>query len=292
MSITTSSSFKDDPPNEFPVPDLLDDDYIMFLLYLEHTYSSQFELPFLAGSHNFGIVDTTTYAFWYTHYMVMLHDWKQHPERFASDYTSANRTCQLWTRMYVDSILEVFTKHKLCVHAPTRITSTNRYGETMFRYARASFKDNERVRTIIMEATVRVKLSYHSDDILRHFQEHESFIKGEARYMYEDHEHSYKKYCANRLQQLLSKQEAEAVKQQVKETEENLLGRLIACGLLRSDTDKLVVDGLKQAIRGIKAFSVRYASLRVSVNRPGLMAHLECVLQPYMSGDMYYVYTP
>ena len=67
------------------------------------------------------------------------------------------------------------------------------------------------------------------------------------------------------------------MKQQVKDTE---------------DTDKLVVDGLKQAIRGIKAFSVQYASLRVSVNRPGLMAQLECVLPPYMSGDMHYVYTP
>ena len=82
------------------------------------------------------------------------------------------------------------------------------------------------------------------------------------------------------------------MKQQVKQTEEHLLGCLIACGLVSSATDKLVVEVLKQALRAIKSFSDRYASLRVSVNRPGLVAQLECVLPPYMRGDMDYVYSP
>ena len=59
MCITTTSVIKDEPPNEFALADHLEDEYIMFLLQLEHTYSSQFELSFLSGSHNFGVVGTT-----------------------------------------------------------------------------------------------------------------------------------------------------------------------------------------------------------------------------------------
>ena len=67
--------------------------------------------------------------------MDMLHDWQNDPSKFASEYTDAGPICQKWTRLYIDFILEVFTKHTLCVRAPTRINTTNRYGETMFRHA-------------------------------------------------------------------------------------------------------------------------------------------------------------
>ena len=85
MCITTTSAIKDEPPNEFALADLLEDEYIMFVLQLKHTYSSQSEPPFLSGSHNFGVVGTTTYAYWYSKYMDMLHDWQNDPSKFASE---------------------------------------------------------------------------------------------------------------------------------------------------------------------------------------------------------------
>ena len=146
---------------------------------------------------------------------------------------------------------------------------------------------------MVIEAMVHVRLSNYKDDMLQHLLDHKEYILPEARRMYEAHEFSYKKYCLDRLQRLLTKQEADRVKQQVQAAEDELLHKLKSVGLVFPNTEKLGVDNLKAAVKLIKEFHTeRYSSLRVSVARPMLVAQLEAVLDPYMRGCQDFVYQP
>ena len=47
----------------------LEDANVEFLLQLESAYSKNFELPFLKGSHQLGVVESNMYETWYEGYM-------------------------------------------------------------------------------------------------------------------------------------------------------------------------------------------------------------------------------
>ena len=56
--------------------ELLEDDNVQFLLELECAYSSRFELPFLKGSHQMGVVQSEDYETWYTGYTQAIQRWR------------------------------------------------------------------------------------------------------------------------------------------------------------------------------------------------------------------------
>ena len=83
----------------------LEDAHILFLLYLEETYSTQFELPFLAGSHDKGMVHTDIYSTWYDSQIERLNEWHAHPELFAHEYCEAPLWHKEWTPLYIGRII-------------------------------------------------------------------------------------------------------------------------------------------------------------------------------------------
>ena len=57
----------------------LEDSNIDFLLQLESVYLKNFELPFLIGSHQLGVVESDMYETWFKGYMQLICRWLANP---------------------------------------------------------------------------------------------------------------------------------------------------------------------------------------------------------------------
>ena len=124
--------------------ELLEYDNVQFLLELECAYSTRFELPFLKGSHQMGVVPSEDYETWYTSYMQAIRRRSNCPTEFFPRFPYLSAHHQIWVRLYIHCLADVFQKHKLNIRALTRINPVNRFDETMFRYTRARLAENER----------------------------------------------------------------------------------------------------------------------------------------------------
>ena len=126
-----SEVFKQVVPTE---GEWLEDANVEFLLQLKSAYSKNFELPFLKGSHQLGVVESNMHETWYEGYMQLIRRWLVNPIEFFPQFSSLSNLHPQWVTLYIECLHSVFQKHKLCIRAPTRINPTNRFGETMFRY--------------------------------------------------------------------------------------------------------------------------------------------------------------
>ena len=88
--------------------------------------------------------------------MQLIRRWLVNPIEFFPQFPSLFNLHQQGVTLYIECLHSVFQKHKLCIHAPTHINPTNRFGETMFRYTRAHLQQQERTRGFLMEAYIRV----------------------------------------------------------------------------------------------------------------------------------------
>ena len=112
--------------------ELLEDDNVQFLFEIECACSTRFRLPFLKGSHQMGVVPSEDYKTWYTGYMQAIRRWSNCPTEFFLRFPYLSAQHQIWVRVYIQCLADVFQKHKLNIRAPTRINLVNRFGETMF----------------------------------------------------------------------------------------------------------------------------------------------------------------
>ena len=167
----------------------------------------------------------------------------------------------------------MFQKHKLNIRAPTRINPVNRFGETMFRYTRARLAENEHTRCLLMEAYIRVRLSYFRDEAYTHYTNHGPHFREFARLIEGDWENSLKLYNTDKAALLSEKRHEEECKEKVAQRDATIFAALDRCSLLPNPTPKkLTVDVLKGAIKAIKASSTfQYAGLRVGGNRASLL---------------------
>ena len=152
--------------------ELLEDDNVQFLLELECAYSTRFELPFLKASHQIGVVPSEDFETWYTGYMQAIRRWSNCPTECFPRFPYLSAQHQIWVRLYIQCLTDVFQKHKLNIRAPTQINPVNRFGETMFRYTRARLAVNKRTRCLFMEAYIRVRLSHFCDEDYTHYTNH------------------------------------------------------------------------------------------------------------------------
>ena len=272
----------------------LEDANVEFLLQLESAYSKNFELPFLKGSDQLGVVESNVYETWYEGYMQLIRRWLVNPIEFFPQFPSLSNLHQQWVTLYIECLHSVFQKYKLCIRAPTRINPTNRFGETMFRYTRARLQQQERTRGFLMEAYIRVRLTHFKDRLYGHYKEHALYFRELARTMDGDPELSYKEYTDLKAQLLLEKRQEEECKQRVEHREGTVLSGLHRCNLVSDpNANKLTVEVLKEAIRKIKSSSTwQYAALRVGGNRPHLLDQVEAVLPAYEAQDWSFVYKP
>ena len=135
-----SEVFKQVVPNE---RESLEDANVEFLLQLECAYSKNFELPFLKGTHQLGVVESNMYETWHKGHTQRIPCWLVNPIQFFPQFPSLSNLHKQWVTLYIECLHSVFQKHKLCIRAPTRVNRTNRFGETIFGYTRARLQQQE-----------------------------------------------------------------------------------------------------------------------------------------------------
>ena len=197
--------------------ELLEDDNAVyaFLLELECAYSARFELPFLKGSHPMGVVSSEDYQTWYTGYMQAIQRWSNCPTEFFPRFQYLSAHHQIWVRLYIQCLADVFQKHKLNIRAPTQINPVNRFGRTTFRYPHARLAENERTRCLLMEAYIRVRLSHFRDEAYTHYSKCDPHFREFARLIGCDWENILEQYDADTAALLLDKRHEEECTEKV-----------------------------------------------------------------------------
>ena len=271
--------------------DLLQDPHIEALFQLEELCSSHFELPFLKGSHSFGVVHSSIYGAWCNGYMQMICRWQLHPKEFDPAFWRLPLWQQEWTNMYIFAIHQVVTK-VLLIRAPTMLNPSNLFGENMFRYTRAVLQGNQRTRALLMEAYIRLWLTYYCDELLDHCILHEKVLRKQAQMVFRDPANSYRAYCDARAQQLLRQQEVQLAKDCVAETDAFALETMKQLHLCAAESSSLTGALLRGALKQVKGSSDRFHAIKISENRPSILQQWEAVAPLYASGDESAIYKP
>ena len=245
----------------------LQSDCMIFCMELIAHYSRKFELPFLAGSHKLGNCTPQEYGQWLQATNNLLDTWLTDPT-LLFDGRDLDHSEYCITKLLIDSIKDVWDKHVLSKEydsTTTTIRTTNRWGETVFRYMREYLVRQQHTRMVVVEAYVRSKLSafrplVDQDPTLL------SQVRARAREVEGDPNAKYAKYCEDKANELVARNVHEKEKRALQEYYDDFLQRLQDCGLVPESENRLTIQVLQNAV---DAFRARYPDSHNLLRRNG-----------------------
>lgn len=244
----------------------------MFTFRLLAAYSIKFELPFLKGSHQLGNCTGEEYAKWVEPVNQLVKDWVADPTKILDGALLTHSEFTL-ARLLAESISSVWDKHVLVrdINVPTTIRTTNRWGETVFRYMRQYLDRSQRTRMLMVEALVRAKRSAYRAEVATNPQMLLA-VRKRARELIENPARSYSAFCKARLTALLDRNAREKAKQAVQLQEQLFLVKLQTAGLVPNDTKNITIKVLQEAVDVWRSKNVHISDcLRRSGTRESLM---------------------
>ena len=224
-------------------------------------------MPFLAGSHKLGNCTPQEYGQWLQATNNLLDTWLTDPT-LLFDGRDLDHSEYCITKLLIDSIKDVWDKHVLSKEydsTTTTIRTTNRWGETVFRYMREYLVRQQHTRMVVVEAYVRSKLSafrplVDQDPTLL------SQVRARAREVEGDPNAKYAKYCEDKANELVARNVHEKEKRALQEYYDDFLQRLQDCGLVPESENRLTIQVLQNAV---DAFRARYPDSHNLLRRNG-----------------------
>ena len=179
------------------------DDVVLFVCFLLSLYSVFFELPFLSGSHELGNTDWRAYEQFLEPWARKIDDMVANPSLLVSNYEQVTPHQQEITGLLLKSLKEVFDKHLACtaINLDGVLTTTNRWGETVFRHMRMVLDRQQKTRMPYVAALVAVKRSQYGATMTAKEMD---ACTGAARSYLDSPEVSYATYAHDRWQRLLT----------------------------------------------------------------------------------------
>ena len=252
---------------------------MLFVFAVITQYSLMFELPFLKGSHNLGNTTSEEYDAWITPWVKQIDAWVANPSGLVSNFADLNSVFQQVIEMLIHSVKEVITKHLGCRHpGDGMLSTTNRWGETVFRFMRMAFNRQQKTRLVYVGALVVGKRSKYKESITPDLMTR--FAKA-ARAKLDDPKIGYAHYAHERWCALLVQNAKKDVRIASKDRCAQLLGLLKAHWLVVFREQKLTVAVLKSAAKVWRRRNPELADLmRVHVNKAQLMKQFDDWLEP------------
>ena len=181
------------------------------------------------------------------------------------------------TLLVIAAIQDVFEKH-LLPHVSKSdgfTSSTNRFGETVFRYMRAAFDRNQNIHMVHIAAQFIGKRSKYVANVIEDPTLMEECMTRVSTRL-ASKEVRYMTYCRLRLEHLLEENGRKLAAAKSKERDGKLLARLLHASLVPKDVSSITVDVLKGATKLLRRRQPEVADfLRLNVNRDRLLAQLE-----------------
>ena len=179
--------------------------------------------------------------------------------------------------LFIQSLSHVFQKHLTLniTGEEGTLQTTNRWGETVFRYLRMVFERQQKTRTLIIAALVVAKRSSFRQAVIANPMEIRDAMP-HARKPLDNPKNTTTKYYSERFHNLLEEGKQTEARKQANARFDVLLGRLQEHGLVEGNPSNLTVDVLKQATRALKQKSPALDDiLRLGGNKDQLVTQLE-----------------
>ena len=154
-------------------------------------------------------------------------------------------------------------------------SSTNRVGETVFRYMRACSDRNQSTRMVLVASHFIVALSKYVKMVVSEPWRMNQVMNAVSKRL-DSPKCRYLTYCYLRLSQLVKEKEKKKARAAAKDGKSKLRGRLVVAKLLPKDVGDLTVKHLKKATRGLRHHEPDLIDLlRLNVYREQVMNQLE-----------------
>ena len=137
----------------------LSDPMVLFALRLNSTFSTEFKLPFLNGSHHLGTATGQDYHTFAKPWWDKVLAGEQDPRPLIPEYLTLPHEQKALVFLFIQSLSHVFQKHLTLniTDEEGTVQTTNRWGETVFRYLRMVFERQQKTRILIIAALVVAK---------------------------------------------------------------------------------------------------------------------------------------
>ena len=229
----------------------LQDPVISFVIQLLAKFSSTVERPFLKATHDLDRTQVSVYQSFRDGYVGGVRRMKEDLDK--QDPSPLNAIQATLTGMLLDAALETLDKHNILPTASSDVTieTTNRAGETYFRYSREELGDNRRMRAILMWGYMMCKLSRYGSDAQQrltpgHMREAQDLLNDPTR--------QYKYLGILRLEKTLRDKLIQDAKEQVLAEERELVEWMHMRGLIKEPHNALTVEVMKEALRWLKTY--------------------------------------
>ena len=222
---------------------LLNNVVIAFIIRLIATFSATVERPFLKATHDLKRTQVSIYRDFRDGYVKGLEEQMR--------ATVENPIEHNMTQMLLQSALDTLDKHNIAASASEDVTieTTNRAGETYFRYSREEMGKNRRMKSLLMWAYMTCKLSKYGSSVSLD----SSHVRW-AQELLQDPTKQYKYVGTLRLAQAERDEMIREAKEKVFKEEKGLLDWLYAKHMIAEQRDTLTVDVMKEALRWLKKY--------------------------------------
>ena len=154
-------------------------------------------------------------------------------------------------------------------------STTNRFGETVFRHMCACFERHQSTRMVLVASHFIVARSKYLKLVVREPWRMTQVMNRVSKRL-DSPECRYLTYCYLQLSELVKDNEKNKARAAAKDRESKLRGRLVVAKLLPKNVGDLTVKHLKKATQGLRQRWPNLIDLlRLKVNRKQLMNQLE-----------------
>ena len=258
----------------------LDKPFFVFVWQLLEVHTTSFELPFLSQSHKLGVSRALEYKNFLMSWVDFVEDWWHNPEG-AFFHLPPLETLPDEQRevvlLMIAAVHDTFQKHVVphVNNGDGFTSSTNRVGETVFRYMRACFDQNQSTRMVLVASHFIVARSKYLKLVISEPWRMKQVMNRVSKRL-DSPECRYLTYCYLWLSELVKENEQKKARAVAKDRESKLRGRLVVAKFLPKDVGDLTVEHLKKATRGLRQREPDLIDfLRLNVNREQLMNQLE-----------------